>query len=520
MQQIDSSFQTAFDSMTTADARYLSSKFYISWLRQTSSNSFGVVGTSTVNNTLVRGEPSSIAPVDTYDFFDETNSVVSLEYQRAIQEPTGGVGYAIANVELENTSKRFIPNYDSTIGTALLPNRPMKMHFGFNIKSTNKLVPVFKGLTKDVREYRGFNTLKISGYDYLSYIDEYKLDTTIYQDQRSDQIIADILQTIGIGTAQYSLDTGLNTIGFAWFNKTQTAGDRIKLICEAEEATFYQDEYGVIRFENRRKFLDKNTTVWTINPDDILDWNNDRTIQIINKCVVKGKPRKVGATQDVWTYEVVEEFAGGESKDIWALLDDPVTSFTAPAQGTDYTANTQSDGAGTDISSDISVTASTFTDTVKFTVTNNYGGTAYLTLLKIRGTPAQLQDIILEEYEDTDSVNKYDERTLTIDNDFINDADFAQYIARQIVRKYKDPLKRIRLKVRGIPHIQLKDKVAVYDQDLATTNTYRLVKIQGYYGGGGFEQILTLREITQFEADEWAVVGTTQVGSTTEIVGI
>jgi len=37
---------------------------------------------------------------------------------------------------------------------------------------------------------------------------------------------------------------------------------------------------------------------------------------------------------------------------------------------------------------------------------------------------------------------------------------------------------------------------------------------------GGFEQILTLREVTDEESDSWATIGTTTIGETQEVVGI
>jgi len=37
---------------------------------------------------------------------------------------------------------------------------------------------------------------------------------------------------------------------------------------------------------------------------------------------------------------------------------------------------------------------------------------------------------------------------------------------------------------------------------------------------GGFEQVLTLREVTDEESDSWATVGVTTVEETQEVVGI
>ena len=46
------------------------------------------------------------------------------------------------------------------------------------------------------------------------------------------------------------------------------------------------------------------------------------------------------------------------------------------------------------------------------------------------------------------------------------------------------------------------------------------MRIRGILEGGGFLQYLTQREITAFEAQAFAVVGSTLLGSTEEFVGI
>lgn len=522
MINLHSSIQTAFDTMSTAGVRYLAFQLYVSWLRNITENAFGVVGTSTVGNSLVRGDVNVVTPVDLFTFQDESENVISLEYDRAIDEPLGGISYSIANVTLDNTDKRFTPDFNSTIGTAILPNRPIKMMMGFVLSSTSKQVSVFKGLTSTVKENKELRQVEFSGFDYVSYLNDLTMDSAMYTDQRSDEIIEQVLIEAGLGSSQYSLDEGLNTIGYAWFSKEQTAGERIRQICEAEEGNFFQDEYGIIRFENRRKYnlSPYNSAVWTFNDNDILEWEQDNSVEIINKCIVKGSPRKAGDNTEIWRDGIVEGLEKGETKEIWATFENPCISLDDLVAGTDYTANTVSDGSGSDVSSSVTVSLDAFTDTAKLTIVNNSGSTCFITLLRIMGTPAVITSQVLQIYEDTDSVTKYNKRLLEIENDFIDNDSFAYYLARAIVTKYKSPLRQIRIRVRGIPHLQLKDKVSVYDRDLGEYKSYRVVQIQGIMSGGAFEQILRLREVTDYETDSWAVVGSSLVSSETEVVGI
>ena len=146
-------------------------------------------------------------------------------------------------------------------------------------------------------------------------------------------------------------------------------------------------------------------------------------------------------------------------------------------------------------------------------ITNTYSGTLYLITLRLRGTPATVSYQITQEYSDANSISLYSENNLEIQNDFIDSDSFAYYIARAVVRKYKDPKKKIRIKVQGIPQLQLKDKIRVKDQDLNTYTNYRVMRIIGQLDTGGFVQELYLREITPEETDAWAIVGTAIVES-------
>jgi len=353
------------------------------------------------------------------------------------------------------------------------------MAVGFKVQGVNKNIIVFKGLSDTIKENKGNRTIVFSGFDYVSYLNELDMDTAIYTDKRSDEIIEEILIEAGLGTSQYSLDEGLNTIGFAWFKSGQKAGDRIRQICEAEEANFYQDEHGIIRFENRRKYnlSPYNAVVWTINDDDIITWEQDRSVKIINKCMVIGTPREQGDKTEIWKDGIVEEVAYKGESEIWARFDTPVVSIDELVANTDYKANTASDGTGTDITSDVSIALDAFTETAKLTITNNADQKAYITFLRLMGTPAVETSKVAQEYSDSPSIEKYDEKLLVVENDFIDNDTFAYYLARTIVRKYKDPLKRIRIRVRGVPRLQLKDKVSVYDRDLSSYKNYRVMRI-------------------------------------------
>ena len=494
----------------------------ISWLRNEDTNAgFAVVGTSTISSTdLVKGAGlTSVSNPDIYDYVDETDKVISIDYDRKIIEPTGGMSTAIMTVVLDNIDGRYSPNQNATIGTAVLPKRPINMHIGFRVQGQDKTITLFKGLTRMPQEDKQKKTVTITAVDYVSYLDKLPLDAAKYTNERTDEIIDDILTELGFGSAQYILDTGLNTIGFAYFDKGVSAGYRIRELCESEEAVFYQDENGVLRFENRQHYAlaPHDTVAWTVDGEDIIEWKEQRTMRIINKCVVKATPRVVQADNAIiWEHPEKVSIGAGLDVTVWANLNDPADSIVDPAENTDYEANTAEDGSGSDISTDIGIVITKFVTAAKMVITNNNAATAYLVngsgdpFLKLRGKLALTVDTsvappksfeLLEEYTDSDSVNKFDEQEYTINNNFIDTTTQATYLAQALVDKYKDPFRRIIIKIQGVPQIQLRDKVSVEDITLDAYKDYRVMQIQGFLQGGIFTQNLVLREITDAEDD-------------------
>lgn len=521
--QSSAAIWTAFNNTTTASARLLKWALKIAWTRVTSTGGFATVGTSIVGGLdIVRGLDSVITKADQFIFFDETDRLISFDYERTLQEPLGGVAMAIANLVIENTDGRFTPNKNATIGTAILPNRPVQFYFGFDVEGKPTTIPLFKGLTLLPRESKTDSIVNLSCFDYMEFLNQYPLETAMYIDQRTDEIIEDILVTIGFGTSQYSLDIGLNTPGFVWFEKGETALNRIRKLCEAEEAVFYQDEGGILRFENRRKFViaPYNTPVWDIEPDDIITWETEESTRIINRVIVTAKPREVAASTEIWRNGVEEQVKVGETKTIWANFDNPVTTFETLTATTDYLAYTGTGSTGSNYTASISIVVTNFTTSTKLEITNNGASLAYIPYLRLRGTPALITSEIKVVYEDNDSINKYQTQQLEIDNDYIDSDEFANYISRAIVRKYKEPRARLVLTVQGIPQLQIRDKVRVKDIDLGTYSEYRVMRIQGTLSDGLFIQKLYLRASDSLETDSAAVVGIATVDNIAEYVGI
>lgn len=474
------SIVTPLEAVLTADTRTIRMNIRASWLKiQDPAIVYATVGASVVGGSdLVQGQSSVITNADLFDYVDESQYGMRVDYDRRIDEPRGGTSHAIANVLLDNINQRFTPNQNATIGTALEARRPIKMSLGFVAGGVDRLVQIITGLTASKpKNGRTNKTVEIEVFDYITFIDNAQLQAATYENQRSDQIIESILTGLGFGSTQYSLDQGINTIGFAWFDKDKSAGRRIRELCEAEEAHFYQDENGILRFENRNHYANfpHQTAQRTIDPADILTDEDDLSTRIINRGIVIAKPRKVDAVAStLWTHSIVESIPAGSSVTVWAAFYDaeggqnklPVKEITTPAGATDYVGNTAADGSGSDRTASLSVAVTNFVESAKIVITNNHGtDTVYVTTLQLRGKAARVSQAIQAVSEDAGSINKYEAQEYTVQNDLIQSPTVAQTIADNLVAKYKDPMTRRRIRIPGIPHLQLKDLINVVNPD-------------------------------------------------------
>lgn len=480
------SIVTPLEAVLTADHRRPAIRVRASWLKFADEGiAYAIVGSSLVNGTdLVQGQSVIITNADFFDYMDESEYAMRLDYDRRIDEPRGGISYAIANILLDNITKRFTPEHNATIGTAIEARRPFKMSVGFEAGGQDRMVQVLVGLTANrPKQGRTSRTVTVDIYDYITFINNAQIAAAVYEDQRGDEIIEDILVTLGFGSVQYSLDQSLNTIPFAWFDKNKSAGERIREICEAEEATFYQDENGILRFENRNHVANypHQTPVRTIDAEDIITDEDDDSTKIINRAIVTAKPRRVDAsTSEIWSHGTVEAIPPLGSITIWAAFYDdtgsnvqPVKEITTPASTTDYVGNAAPDGSGADRTANLSVEVTNFVETAKIVISNDHAtDTVYLTLdvannkaIALRGKAARVIQAIQAVEEDADSINKFEAQEHAVANNLIQTPEMAQTMAENLVGRYKDPMRRRKIRIPGIPHLQLKDLVNVVNPE-------------------------------------------------------
>jgi len=485
---------SAFSQKANGAMRKITHRALMSFPRQyLPSVTFFTIGVSTIGGSdIIKGVGDVVAEWDKYQYDDYSYRIKSIEVTRQ-EEMVNSTTLAQADFVLENHDNYFTPHRGSTIEDFILPYRPVKLYGGFGTEA----IPQFTGLTEKMPTIDEKSKLaSFHAIDFMYSLFNRPLDEAVmYQDQRTDEILADLLVQFGISPTQYDFDMGFNIVTFAFFDKGSKFGDAVKELMEAEMGRFFMDEQGVIRFKNRQNY--SSSPVWFFNESNILDIQTSKQDDIINVVTVKADVREVQAKQKYWELQAATLVPANGSIDIWADFNDPVTSADEPeyitaATTSLFTTNKSEDGSGDQVSTGVSVAGTLFAKSYLMTFTNTNAFPVYITSTELYATPALVVKQIYVRYQDDTSVEKYDERVLDIQNNYISNETDAASKAQIIIDDYSGYATQFELTVKGNPALQIGDAVNV--SVWGSADNYVITKIVNRWEAGKFTQRLTVRK--------------------------
>lgn len=466
------SVNAAFTAEEKDSVRSIAQNTQISWHKQsTLGNRTFTIGTSTIGgNDIIGITPGAIGSPANYKYFNESAYVLGLSWERGYSMPLGGLTKAMAEIQLDNTSSRFTPRYmggNSELYTAQPLRSPVILNAGFNLGADINL-PQFAGVITEQPELSTRNkTYSIKASDYIDYFENKYLDHAVmYTGINTSSVLTNLSTLMGMNTAQYDYDTGINVLPFAFFDVGTKFSDAFNQLTEAENGRFYQDESGIFKFENRYHWQNSPYTQVqkVITTAMVIDAQSPNLDHLVNVVEVRGKQYVKQPLQILINYSLATLINANSTVELFFNYTDPVLQITAPTNGgTDsyYIANTQSDGNGTDSTSSVSVKSiSNFSQASKIVFQNNSSSNLYLTSVVISGRSAKnIQDIYIRSQDDS-SVTAYQERLQSIDNNFINDPTWAASLARMLLDDYSSPENLQRITIRAIPELQLGDLIS------------------------------------------------------------
>ncbi len=470
---------------------------------------------------------------DVFDGSNEAGRMVNMQTERGndyflSSDGNGfdpmGIGNAI--ITLDNHDGRYDPyNTSSPLYGYLEPGK--KIRLSVKNGSTGTLYRVFSGILQDIQPMGRRDTVDLIMEDCWRWLADRDANTVLYQNICADDAISHILDSVAWPAIWGSaLETGPDTIPY-WWGTGKNAKNEIEDIANSGLGKVFVAADGKLKYYSRQK-SDSPVMVLT---EDILGkditipqpWEFRRNI-----IKVQTHPRVLQSSQVIWTLRETPLIIAGEIITLWATytydgVDVPATNIVTPASTTDYTANDQQDGSGSDYTAYITVTITKYSNISKIIYRNNSAANVYLTFAQLRGMPINAPDtsIIVEESSGSTTYPKTLEIDLPWQQNYNTGYDLAVYLADFLGESQPFPT----IFVRGRPEIQfgldLYDKITLRLNTLGIDKNFRIGKIKHTALSDNAQDILTefkLFPIYVPPADNYWYLGTaglSELGVTT-----
>ncbi|HLA87362.1 MAG TPA: hypothetical protein VJL10_05045 [Anaerolineales bacterium] len=275
---------------------------------------------------------------------------------------------------LDNTDGRYTPrNVNSPLYPHLLSNEPRLVRYWVKNKETGNFYNIIAGLMISFRpqnDSRGRSKLRIDIRDGMDYLHGQNVNVDIQTGIGTDTAIGLVLDDVGWLWGR-NLENGVDTIPYWWvYNRSPYT--TIMNLAESELATFFIAANGdatlYTRFYSDPSPISLSSA--EISPE-IGESQPSETFR--DRVIIRVHPLILRAGVDVWTLQDVPTFiAAGETREFWPEFkyenrDVPVQNPTVDT----FTANSLSNGSGTDYSANFTLVFTPFGDGGKLAVTNN-----------------------------------------------------------------------------------------------------------------------------------------------------
>ena len=381
---------------------------------------------------------------DGVNFVDESAYVTGIDVDRGRDGPFDAITAGKCTLTLDNSSDRFNPwNSGGALYGHLTPGITVMVDVTYRSLDYS----LFAGFIEDIvpSGKLGNKTVTITAYDEWRRVCARNIDLTLTTASTdNDTLIDNVLTAYGGWKGIYGtiLQTQESTANF-WANGT--AGALIEGLVNSEMGYLRVGGEGSL-VALPRDYAE--ATARTLTDSDLVDIElNQPWDCIVNKATVIAHPVDAEATADIWTLNDVTYIAPGASATVWAEFQDSFGAACAasgvidPAATTDYTANSQANGGGTDMTASLTVTPTKYANRAKLVLANGHATTGlYVTLLKIRGDALHSYPVTVTS-EDSTSQTAYGMRERTIDLYWLQDVNTAQDFANALVSFWKDPQK-------------------------------------------------------------------------------
>ena len=416
-----------------------------------------------------------------------TSYVMQLEWQRGRDLANNLRGESISGtlkVVLLNTSGIFSSfNTSSALYGNLLPSRKIKLQMGagsfpyaFPLKFNQDQWVGYLESVVPFPQISGRDTAVLSAVGPLGFLNRRTIKVSPQADRRTDQAIGDILDAAGWAASDRDLDEGNTTIKrFSIPPNTRTI-DALRMVENTENGFISETKDGKIKYENRQaRFKDTNAITSQATLSDATSTSNfsfntieqeDSLANIFNEVTIGLKKHTTQAGADiVWIHPEVGSDSPAippgqtriyravfpqEKADTTQMLftsADSIGAWTTTAATTDVLANLSSDGTGTNVTSDLTISNTKTANAMDISLTNDNDSTVYITKLQARATIVTQSDTSTITVKDATSENTFGKRSFESNAPFIPSSEEAFRWCQFNLVRFKDPIQTLKVQI-------------------------------------------------------------------------
>lgn len=341
-----------------------------------------------------------------------------------------------------------IKPYTPTSGAASaasFPYLPIGKRLRIQATESGSTRDLFNGYMQavDFDAHLGNRTATFNCYDIIQKISRANVDSDLYTNTQVDSLVFAICSLAGVGSMT-SIDVIPDAITYYWANN-EAADRSLKRLIDYGHHYLYGSADGDIHFRHRNSY-GSATPVGSYNEFFGFTSTFDES-RIFNDVTITGQARKLATTQATLAWIVTPiQINANDSQTFWLNYIDPaVPTTTAPAKNmatptksADWLLFVNSDGTGSNLTSNSSAAITFFGESAKCTVYNNASSAAYLTKFQLQGFSIQAAPSIRQTVVDSNSINLYGDKQYALDSDLIYSSAYAKKYGQFLIDNYKE----------------------------------------------------------------------------------
>ncbi len=314
----------------------------------------------------------------------------------------------------------------------------------------------------------GLNMAVLEAEGPLTNVNTKQVQIAMQTDIPVGTAVGTILDDAGWPSGDRDIDVGQTTMVRFWVDRQKTLS-ALRIVESTEAGFIYETKDGKIKFENRHHRLQAphttSTATFTDEAGGTLSYlspvQQDPLKFIYNEFIAEYNAFSTVATATLWVHPETgadsPAIEPSEVRSFWATYPNAtstlnalaVDSWRTPASGTDFTANAETGGGGTDLTPDIALSVTKFSQAMKITLDNTGTTKAFVTLLSASGVAITKADPVLLTSEDGTSQTAYGTRSFRNPSPFLPSSKEAQDWCDYNIGIFADPIPILSMPVIG-----------------------------------------------------------------------